>query len=70
MLSRHGLGTYQGNELTCNLLGNIQPHSSQLAQPLWTDPGTKGGISVHELIFTSKKKKSTGLLHSPKILAR
>ena len=32
-------------------------HSSQLAEPLWTDPGVKGGISMHELISTSKKKK-------------
>ena len=52
-----------GNELTHNLSGNIRPQSSQLAEPLWTDPGIKRGISVHELISTSKreeKEKSAG----------
>ena len=47
-----------GNELTRNLSGNFRPRSSQLAEPLWIDPGMKSGISVRELIFTSKKKKS------------
>ena len=52
-LSRHSVGTYRGNELTGNLKGNIhQPHLSQLAEPLWTDPGIKSGISVRELIST------------------
>ena len=40
------------NELICNLSGNIRPRSSQLAEPLWTDPGIKSGISVHELTST------------------
>ena len=31
--------------------------SSQLAEPLWTDPGIKSGISVRELISSLKKKK-------------
>ena len=44
-----------GNKLTRNLLGNIQPQLSQLAEPLWTDPGIKSGISVCELISTLKK---------------
>ena len=30
-----------GNELTCNLSGNIRPQSSQLAEPLRIDPGIK-----------------------------
>ena len=30
------------------------------AEPLWTDPGLKSRISVHELILTSKEKKSAG----------
>ena len=51
-LSRHSLGTYRGNELTHNLLGNTQPQLSQLAEPLWTDPGLKNGISVHKQIST------------------
>ena len=28
-----------------------------LSSPLWIDPGLKSGISVHELISTSKKEK-------------
>ena len=32
-----------------------RPQSSQLAEPLWTDPGIKNEISVHELISTKKK---------------
>ena len=57
-LSRHSAGTYPENELTRNLSGNIRPQSSQLAEPLWTDPGIKsaGGDRMVE--------------HSPKILAR
>ena len=30
---------------------------SQLAEPLWTDPDTKSGISVLELISTLRKKR-------------
>ena len=50
------------------------PQSSQLAEPLWTDSGTKSGISVCELNSISKRKeKSAGrermVEHSPKILA-
>ena len=52
MLSTHSVGTYQGNELICNLSGNTWPQSSQLAEPLWADPGLKSGISVCELMFT------------------
>ena len=40
-------GNLSGNELTRNLSGNIQ-----LAEPLWSDPGIKSGISVRELIST------------------
>ena len=42
-----------GNKLTCNLSGQ----SSQLTEPLWTDPGIKSRIMVSELISISKKKK-------------
>ena len=38
------------DELTRNLTGNIRPQSSQYAEPLWTDPALKSGISVCELI--------------------
>ena len=44
-----------GNELTRNLSENIRPQSSQLAEPLWTGPGIKSGISVCELIFALEK---------------
>ena len=46
-----------GNELTRNSSGNIRSELSQLAEPLWTDPDLKSGISERELISTSKKKK-------------
>ena len=38
------------------LLENIRPQQSQLAEPLWTDHGLKSGISVRKLMFTLKKK--------------
>ena len=50
MLSRHSMGTYQDNELTHNSSETTQPLSSQLNEPLWTDPGIKSGITVCELI--------------------
>ena len=55
LLSRHSVGTYSetSSHATCQ---RIRPQSSQLADPLWTDPGTKSGISVCELIYTSKQK--------------
>ena len=59
-LSKHRVGAYQGNELTRNSSGNTRPQSSQLAEPLWTDPGVKSGISVREPISISKKKKKKG----------
>ena len=56
-LPRHNVGTYQGFELTGNTSGNTWPQSSQLAEPLWTDPGIKNGISVREQISPPPKKK-------------
>ena len=54
-------GNLSRNELTRNPSGNIRPQSSQLTEPLWTDPGIKTGISVCKLISTSKnKQKSAG----------
>ena len=47
-----------GNELPRNLSGNTRLQSSQQAEPLWTDPALKSGISVCELIFIKKKKKA------------
>ena len=45
-------GNLSGNELTCNSSGNTRSQSSQLAEPLWTDPGLKSGINLRELIST------------------
>ena len=60
MLTRgHGVGTYQGNELTSNSSGNAQPQSSQLAEPLLTDRSMKSGVCVRELISTQKQNKTT-----------
>ena len=38
----YSVGTHQGNELTRNSPGNSRPQSSQLTEPLWTDPCSKG----------------------------
>ena len=51
-------GNLSGNELTRNLSGNTQPQSSQLTEPLWTDPGMQSGISVRELSPLLKKRGS------------
>ena len=45
-------GNLSENELTCNSSGNTRLQSSQLTEPLWTDPGLKSGISLRELIST------------------
>ena len=45
-------GNLTGYEVTRNLSGNTQLKLSQLAEPLWTDPGLKSGISVCEQIST------------------
>ena len=57
MLSRHIVGTYQGNELTRISPRNARLLSSELAEPPWTDPGLKVGIGAHTLISTKGEKK-------------
>ena len=52
VLSRHNVGSYQGNELTRHSSENTRPQSSQHAEPLWTDLVLKSKIDVRELIFT------------------
>ena len=54
-LSRYSVGTSpeMSSHATCQ--GTVI--HSRLTEPLWTDPGLKSGISVLELISTSKKKK-------------
>ena len=39
---------------------NTRPQPSQLAEPLWTDPGVKSWISVRELISTLNRKAQAG----------
>ena len=53
---RH-IGNLYRNELKRSLLGNILPESSQLAEPLLTDPCLKSGIGVRKLISTLQKRK-------------
>ena len=43
-------GNLSGNELTRNSSGNTRLQSSQLAEPLWTVPDRRSGISLRELI--------------------
>ena len=64
--------TLPGSKLTRNLSGNIWRQSSQLAEPLWTDPGIKSGISMHELISTlwKKKKKAQSVNERSNILPK
>ena len=54
-------GNLSGNKLTRNSSGsrNTRLQLFQLAEPLWTDPGLKSGISLCELISTLKKRKRT-----------
>ena len=56
LLPRHSVGTIRKQAHWQS--GNIQPQSSWLTEPLWTDLGLKSGISVCEQISTLKKKKS------------
>ena len=56
-------GNLSGNEFKRNSSGNTRSQSSKLAEPLWTDPGLKTGISLPELIplqRRERKKKSAG----------
>ena len=56
-------GNLSGNELTRNSSGNTRLQSSQLADPLWTDPGLKSGISARANLHThthTKKKAQAG----------
>ena len=72
VLSRHSVGTYQGNELTRNSSGSTRRQSSQLAEQLWTDLAQNV-----ELVYTSYrhlcKRKGAGeegiACPTPEILA-
>ena len=74
-LSRQSVGIYQEMSPHATLSGNMWPQSSQLAEPLWTDPGINSGTSAHKLISTLKKEREKSVSgeyiveHSPKSLA-
>ena len=51
LLPKHSVGTYLETSSRATCQGAFG-QSSQLTEPLWTDPGIKSGISVCELIFT------------------
>ena len=51
------MGIYQETSSHATRQGTLDSQSSQLAEPLWTDPGIKSGISLCEIISTLKKKK-------------
>ena len=54
-LSRHSVGAYPETSSHATCQGTFD--LSRLSEPLWTDPGIESGISVLELIATSKKNK-------------
>ena len=68
-LSRHSVGTYQGDELKRSSPGNVCPQSSQLTEPLWTEPGLKRGIEVRELSPLKESRQGAIRKIFPKIFA-
>ena len=58
-LSRHSVGSYQKTSSPATRQGTPS-QSSQLTEPLWTEPGLKSGISERDLISTLKKKAQAG----------
>ena len=66
LLSRYSVGTYQKTSSQGNSSGNTRPQSSQVADPLCTDPGLKSGIGVRKLTSTrnnNNKKRRRGMNH-------
>ena len=55
-LSRHSVGSYQETSSHVTRKGTLGHSRLRLAEPLWTEPGLKSGISIRELISTLKKK--------------
>ena len=43
------------------LVWNTRPQSTQIAEPPWTEPGIKSGISVRKLMSTLKKRRRRGM---------
>ena len=56
-LSRYSVGTYQVTSSHITRQGTLSPQLSQLAEPPWTDPGLKSGISMRELISIKRRRK-------------
>ena len=57
---------YVNNHITCVSSSCIKcvcadTSTSQLAEPLWTEPGLKSRISMHKLIKKNKKKRRQGM---------
>ena len=62
-------GNLLGKRGHTQLVRDIRPQSSQLAEPLWIYPGLKSGTGVHELF--SPEKRCRRVIHqnsSPQIL--
>ena len=57
MLSKQNIGFYQGHELTRNSSGSTRLQSSQLALPLWTEPGLKSGTNRSPLKKRERKRE-------------
>ena len=53
-------GNHQGNKLTCNSSGNARPQSSQLAEPLWTNPWSERVELVFSGWSRNKERKRAG----------
>ena len=66
-LSRHSVGTYQETSPKRNSSGNTQPKSSQLAEPLWTDPGLKLADLhiIKKFFFSTRMMNGQAFSHNP-----
>ena len=60
MLSRHRVGSNQGNKLKCNSSRSARPQMSRLAQPLWTNPWPKewNWFAQDDLHFKKNNKQT------------
>ena len=67
MLSRHSVGTHQGNELRRNSSENDRPKSPRLAEPLWTSirPKEWKSCSRADLHFKNKRRRKKARLIRP-----
>ena len=72
-LYRLSVGTYPETSSHATCQGTFSHSRLSSLSHIWTEPGLKSGISVCELISTSKKKEIAGgdstVGHFPQILA-